>query len=480
MEDLINFQSILVISVLAFITPLIINSIKKIKIPFVVGEIFVGLIVGKSFLNIVHDDIWILFLSNLGLAYLMFLSGLEIDFSQFKSKEKDNKILKKLLVCVFMLIISLFISFLISYYLVKLDIIKNIYFSTFLLTATAPGLLVPLLRERNLLDSDYGQTLLIFSLMCEFVCLICITILSSMTYSGLSYKNFLFTILILLSFFIYLFIRKLLKKVPFNIENFKGLHLEVRAAFALIIILVSVSHALGAEIVIGSFLAGVIFSLISGYNREDLKEKLDIIGYGFLIPIFFIQSGANLNIKSIFTNIKMLVLIPVLLLAFYIVKLIASLILSKLFGFNKALSAGFILSSQLSLMIVGCQIAYNLKIINDSSYSLFIVATIISCFIFPIMFDKFFKYNGIVIKKSSALNKICIREKVLTNSNLFDKPLKEVKFPPSCIIFMILRGPEEIIPTGKTILKKGDILLLAGVKPHENEMIDLVTKSVDI
>lgn len=477
MENSINFNSILIISILAFITPLIINSINKINIPFVVGEIFVGLIVGKSFLNVVHNDIWIIFLSNLGLAYLMFLSGLEIDFGQFKSEEKDNNTVKQIIICFFMLIISLTISYFISFYLVRLGIIKNIYFCTFLLTATAPGLLVPLLKERNLLNSDFGQTLLIFSLLCEFVCLICITILSSSIFSGLSYKNFLFILLIIVSFLIYLFTKKVLKRHPLNLKNFKDLHLEVRAAFALIFILASFSHALGVEIVIGSFLAGIIFSMISGNNREYLKDKLDVIGYGLLIPIFFIEVGINLNIRSIFSDLKMLAMIPVLLFSFYSVKFIASTLLSWLFGFNKALSASFILSSQLSLMIVGSQIAYNLKLLSDSSYSLFIVTTIISCFLFPIIFDKIFNYIGIKVKKSSALDKICLREKVLMNSNLFDKPLKDIKFPSSCRILMIIRKSEEILPSGETLLKKGDILLLAGVKSSEDEMINLVVNN---
>jgi trk system potassium uptake protein len=67
----------------------------------------------------------------------MFLSGLEIDFSQFSSK-KDNKTVKQLVICIFMFIISLVISYFLSIFLVKLNIITNVYFSTFMLTATAP------------------------------------------------------------------------------------------------------------------------------------------------------------------------------------------------------------------------------------------------------------------------------------------------------------------------------------------------------
>ncbi|MBA5850390.1 cation:proton antiporter [Clostridium sp. cel8] len=474
MEEAINFQSILIISLLAFVTPLIINFIKRVNIPFVVGEIFVGIIVGKTFLNVVHEDIWILFLSNLGLAYLMFLSGLEIDFSQFSSK-KDNKTVKQLVICIFMFIISLVISYFLSIFLVKLNIITNIYFSTFMLTATAPGLLLPVLKERNLLNSDYGQTLLIFSLICEFLCLISITILSTFVDSGLSYKNFLFTILLLVAFLIYMFIKRALPRLPLMAENFSGLHIEVRAAFALIIILVSVSQALDTEIVMGSFLAGVIFSLISVHNREYLKEKLDIIGYGFLTPIFFIDLGVNLNLKPIFNDLKTLAMIPVLLIVLYIVKFVSSLLLYKLFGCNKTISAGFILSSQLSLMIVASNIAYELDVLSDATYSLFIITTIISCFIFPLLFDKILKIDETIVNKSSGIDKICIHESILSNPDLFNKSIKDIEFPPNCRIFLVVRDSKEIIPDGNTVLKESDILVLGGIKSNQRDMIALIT-----
>lgn len=477
MENTINFQSILIISVLAFFTPIAINSIRKVKIPFVVGEILVGLIFGKSFLNLIHSDIWIIFLSNLGVAYLMFLSGLEIDFNQFKRKkgQKNNKTLQNLLLCMIMLLISFGVSFLISIVFVQIGLIDNVLFSAFLLTATGPGIVVPFLKQRNLIDTEFGQLLLIFTLICEFVCLISITVLSSILETGLSYRSFFFLLVIIASFFLYRILKRYTKKLHFVIENYKSMHIEVRAAFALIIILVTISHSVGAEIVMGSFLAGIIFSKISGYGRENLKEKMDIIGYGFLIPIFFIHLGADMDLKSMFENTKLLILIPLILLAFYIVKLFASLPLFRIYGSNKTISAGVVLSSQLSIMIVGIQIAHNLKLVNESVYTLFIVATIISCFIFPMIFDGIFRFEGLEKTKSSSLNKVCIRESSLTNETLFGKQLKDVAFPKSCRIVMIIRDEKEVLPNGETALQQGDVLLLAGVKEKEDQMMDLIT-----
>ena len=480
MPETINYQSILIISVLAFITPMAINAVKKVKIPYVVGEILVGLIVGKSFLNVVHDDSWVIFLSDMGLAYLMYLSGFEIDFSQFKSKENKKKNIRVVLTCFVMFLAALFISYIISNFLFRFGLIKNMLFFTFLLPATAPGLLVPLLKEKNLSDTDFGQTLLIFSLMCEFLCLIAITLVSSSMDEGISYKSFLFIVVIAASVLLYLIARRVLSKHIFLAENFRGLHMEVRASFAVILILVAISQAVGAEIVFGSFIAGVIFSIISGRGRDDLKDKVDIIGYGFLVPIFFIEVGINVDIKELFTNPRMLLLIPLILMIFFVVKLIPSMLLSSAYGAKKAFSSSFLLSAQLSLMIVGLQIAMTLNVISGATYSLFVFTTIISCLLFPLLFDKTFIDEGLVRKKRSSVDRICIRETVLTNKYAFGKPLKELKFPTSCRVFMIMRDGEEILPTGETILQKGDILLLAGIKTNEENMLRLMTKDESI
>lgn len=474
--ETISYKSLLIISLLAFATPILLSSFKKVKIPSVVGEIFVGLIVGKSFLNLIEPDIWIVFLSSLGLAYLMFLSGLEIDVDELFARDAKGSI--RFYKGAFMFLLSLLICFIMAITLNYLGVINNILFFTILFASSAPGLLVPLLKERDLLSTDFGQLLLVYSLIAEFVCLISITIISSTVIGGFSYKNFLFIIVLLASIVLYFLSKGFIKVFDLNAVKFKNLHIEVRAAFALILVLSALSHAVKSEIVLGSFLAGLIFSLVFRRAKEDLKYKLDIIGYGFLIPIFFIQVGVNLDIKSIYENPKALMLIPILLIIFYISKFPASLLLWKTFGFNKTLSSSFVLSSQLSLMIVGSQIGYNLHIMDTSTYSVFIITTIISCLLFPILFDKTFHSEGIIKKNTSSLNKVCIRETVVNNETLYNKTLKEIKFPEGCRIVLLVRNNKEIIPTGNTTLEPGDILLLAGVKEFESEMLRLVNKSI--
>lgn len=479
MPESINYQSILIISVLAFATPMLISSIKRVRIPFVVGEILIGLIVGKSFLNIVPDDSWVLFLSDLGLAYLMYLSGFEIDFSQFKSPGGGKKNAKCFALCAGMFLISLLISYGIAVLLYRMGLIGNVLFFTFLLPATAPGLLVPLLKERDLSETDFGQTLLIFSLICEFLCLIAITLISSGLSEGLSYRSFLFIVVIAASVLLYWIAKRVRNRYLLSEESFSGLHMEVRASFAVILILVAISQAVGAEIAFGSFIAGVMFSLVSGRMREDLKNKIDIIGYGFLVPIFFIEIGVHIDIRNMFKTPALLFMIPVLLIVFFVIKLIPSLLLSPAYGLRRAVSSSFLLSAQLSLMIVGLQIAESLDVISEATYSLFLFATLISCLLFPLFFDRIFTDEGLARRRKPAADRICIRETVLSNGNLIGKPLREVNFPSHCRIFMVVRGEEELLPNGDTVLQKGDILLMAGMKTAENEMMNLVGEEED-
>ncbi len=112
---------------------------------------------------------------------------------------------------------------------------------TFLFSAAAPGFLVPFLKQKGILKTEFGQILLIFSLIGEFVSLIAMTIISSKLTYGLSYKSFLFLIVIIVSFFIYIVLSRLQGKYDFATLATNNTHLEVRAAFALILTLVTIS-----------------------------------------------------------------------------------------------------------------------------------------------------------------------------------------------------------------------------------------------
>lgn len=499
MENNINFESLLILSLSAFITPIIMSRFKSFKLPAVVGEILVGIIIGKSFLGLVNIDSSAMLLSSLGLAFLMFLSGLEIDTdgllskintdsesftaAEQSAKRKIRGIVglklpgSKLSLAIIIYSASVLISFIFSLFMYKFNIISSMPFYTVIFTSTAPGLLVPFLKERELIDTEYGQTILVYSLTAEIIVLLTVTILCSYLGTGLSYKNFLFIVVFAVSFLFYLLAKYLIRSFDFKDVSFKKLHIEVRAAFALILVLVFISNMVKSEIVLGSFLAGIIFSLVSKREKEDLIYKFDIIGYGFLIPIFFIQVGVNLNLKTVFADYRALIALPIFIVVLFLIKMLAGVILTCYFGWKKSLSFSIITASQLSLLIVGAQIALNSKVISSSEYSVLILTAVISCIIMPYIFDKIFDYSHVVHKRRSALDRIGIRETVITNQSILNKPLKDIELPYGSRVFLIIRGEEEILPDGNTIIKEGDRVIIAGTLEYNKQVVDMLHES---
>ncbi|MEG1001850.1 MAG: cation:proton antiporter [Clostridium sp.] len=476
MEEILNYDSLLILAVVAFFTPFLVAKLKKIKVPYQVGEIFIGIILGKSFFNVIKPDVWILFLSNLGLAYLMFLSGLEINFEDLKLTEGESFFNSKVFSSIKVFIFSLILSNVLAFTLLKMaGLDKGSLFFALLFTSAAPGLIVPMLKSKRILSSDFGQTLLIFSLIAEFVCLIGITFIASVSTYGLSLKSFTFLITFLAAIVIYLICKAVFKTKDLSMLAFKNLHISVRGAFVLVLVLVAIAQKTGSEIILGSFLAGIIFSLLVGKAKEEISHQLDVIGYGFLIPIFFIMVGVNIDLRSILENPSAILKIPLFLLVFFLVKFIPCLLFKNRYGVKNSIAASMILTAQLSLTIVGAQMAVNLGYITEADYSAFIVTTVISCIVFPILFEKFFVEDETTVETVKEEEKIIIREFVLSSEWYIGKSLKDWKLPNGCRVFSIVRDGTEIMPTADTLLKDGDLIIVAGVRHAVDDTLNMLT-----
>lgn len=470
MEGQISYSSLLVISVTAFITPFLVSKLKRVKIPYQVGEIIIGVIVGKTFLNLINIDTTVIFLSNLGLSYLMFLSGLEVNLSDFNTKQNDKSFITTPLK---MAVTALIVSFLLCISALKLiGITKGSLLFTLIFVASAPGLVLPVLKGKNMLKSPFGKFILSFSIICEFLSLIGITIIFAISENGFSFKSFEFLLIFLCAGLLYLLGYMFTKRHDILAPSYKNIHLIVRAAFALILMLVAIAQKLNTEIVLGSFLAGMIFSVLIGKAREEVSHQLDVIGYGFLIPIFFIMVGAKIDLKIILTDPSIILKVLVINLIFFAVKLVPSIFLVNKFSKKEIFGAAIILSPQLSLLIVAAQMALDSKYINVSDYSAFIITTIVSCIIFPLLFDKLVPAYD---KETSKDSEMVVREVVFTNEELVDKPLCNCSFPASCRIFSVIRNEKEFLPNANTRLQNGDIIVLVGERDEVYKTINKLT-----
>ncbi|MCM3667489.1 monovalent cation:proton antiporter family protein [Mesobacillus maritimus] len=394
MEQHASVTSLLVVIIIAFLTPILLHRFKLNYIPVVVAEIVMGLFIGKSGLDIVHEDMWLETLSTLGFLFLMFLSGLEIDFSAFKIKKPKGKKQAKesaepnAFIISTVIFIGIFVASLaLSYLFVLTGFIDNVFLMTLIISTISLGVVVPTLKEAHLMKTNIGQIILLVAVIADLVTMILLAVFVSI-YDTEGGNTWLLLLLFLAGVILY-FVGNRFKSRKFVSALSTGTtQIGTRAVFTLLIVLVAISETVGAENILGAFLAGVLVSLLS--PDQELIHKLDSFGYGFLIPIFFVMIGVDLDIWSLLSDPKLLLLIPLLLIALLISKLLPVYVLGKWYDKKTVVASGFLLTSTLSLVIAAATIGERMEVITSEMSGTLILVAVISCVLAPIVFKKLF------------------------------------------------------------------------------------------
>src|SRR5690625_808467 len=366
--------SLMIVTGVAFFIPILLQRFKLKAIPIVVAEIIAGIIIGKSGLDLVDvDNAWLALLSSLGLIFLMFLSGLEIDFDSFKVKKdrvaRNAKQTNPFLISTIVFGLMLLLSYGLSMLLVAFGMIDDAFFMTIILSTISLGIVISVLKERKVINTELGQTVLLIVVISDFVTMILFAYY-------LAYKNgdttIVWWILLLLGLviFLYYFLDYYRKKSNFDLLDAlkRGTALiRTRGVFALILLFVALSETMGVENILGAFLAGVVVSLLS--PDRNFVHQLDSFGYGFLIPIFFVMVGVEFDFASLLSNPSILALIPIILILIFLTRSIPSLLLKKWFSWRDTIGSGIILTSTLSLAIVAATVSLQMEIITEGMSS---------------------------------------------------------------------------------------------------------------
>ena len=401
MEHGLSVTSLLIVILVAFLTPIILHKFKLNIIPVVVAEILMGLIIGKSGFNLVETDMWLETLSSLGFIFLMFLSGLEIDFKAFSGSNKRGKLPNgKLEPNTFVVAMIIFagvfiVSLVLSYLFVVAGFVSNAFLMTLIISTISLGVVVPTLKEAHLMKTAIGQIILLVAVIADLVTMILLAVFVSLQEGG--GNTWLLLILFAAGVLIY-FISKQFKNLTFLESMATGtIQIGTRGVFTLIILLVAISETVGAENILGAFLAGVLVSLLS--PNPELIHKLDSFGYGFLIPIFFVMIGVDLDIWTLFGEPRLILLIPLLLIALLISKLIPVYVLKIWYDNKTVVASGVLLTTTLSLVIAAATIGERIGVITKEMGGMFILVAVITSVFTPIVFKKLFPMETQQMKK---------------------------------------------------------------------------------
>ena len=317
----ISFSSILVVTVVALLAPVLVNLAPRLRLPAVALEIVIGVIVGPSGLGWLEVDLPVVVLSLLGLAFLLFLAGLEIDPARLRGR---------IGVISLGFVASLGLAVIVAYALQPFETIRNPPFVAIILASTSLGLVVPVIRDGDESETEFGQTVLAASSLAEFGTILLVSLFFSTSSSGtpgLGSNVFLLVAFSVLVVVIGLGMmeagRSLRVSATLRALEDTSAQLGVRAAVLLLVLFVALASGLGVETILGAFVAGALLRFVDQEEHlihVEFRRKVEAIGYGFLIPVFFVSSGARFNIDALVHSPEHLILIPVFLLSLVVVR----------------------------------------------------------------------------------------------------------------------------------------------------------------
>lgn len=282
-----TYNALFFVTLAAVLGPWVSVRIFKSIIPSVVIEIALGYFIGSHGLHVASDTSSIQFIANFGFSYLMFLSGMELDFElAFTPKGKGTPSWVR---GVLFFGVTLLISFADALGLSLAGFKLNLVMTTLLLSTTSVGLVTPL-KESGWIREDFGQELVLYALIADIATLMVFSGYITMHSTGNAFRLLLIMVLLVFFGFVYRLLHVAKRFAVFRVLQNTSSEVGIRAAFALILAYLASAQTLGTEVIIGAFLAGAIISLLSE-SHSLLTRKLNSIGYGFFVPIFFVHVG---------------------------------------------------------------------------------------------------------------------------------------------------------------------------------------------
>ena len=348
----------------------------RLRMPVIVLELLFGIAIGKSSLNLIPDNPIVDFFSAFGLVYLMFLAGMEMDLDKI-----HWKIMKKVL---FISLMSLAVPF-ISGVALSYWVDTNPFLFGTILSTTSLGLVLPSLKDLNLTKRQ-SQMLLVSVIIVDIVSMFLLAFVLSALQGTLEVR-FIYSLLAIATLFLipwFIKKRKLRRKFTTKLWKKQYFEMEMRVAFAVIFLLGTISLNLGFHSIIGAFIAGLLISEILP-KAVLQEEKLQSFGYSFFIPLFFIFTGAKVNLVPVFSSLNSLVILFAIIIIGIISKALSVTIATRLSGLKmkQSLAFGFFHTARLSLIIAAVDISLELELIDDNMFAIFIILAIISATLAP-------------------------------------------------------------------------------------------------
>lgn len=379
-----SYDFLLFVAIILLSTKIFSLLSQKVNMPQVVGALLVGVLLGPSCLNILHETDFLTKSAEIGVIFLMFLAGLDTDFDDLKATGKSAVIIA--FVGVLIPLGSGFLTYFLFFHGERPDtmIFLESTFVGIVLTATSVSITVETLREMGKLKGKMGTSILGAAIIDDILGIIALTVITSFTVPGVEImvvllKIFLFFVFIAVcGFFVFRLFRKL--EIVYGTKRRVAIYAVV---FCLLLSYISEVY-FGVADITGAYFAGLILCNVTE-TKSYIASKINITSYMFFTPIFF----ASIGIKTVITGMsqELILFTLALLIVAILSKIVGCGLGAKICGFSNmdslAIGVGMISRGEVALIVA--QKGEQAGLISSTLFPAIVLVVIVTTLITPIL-----------------------------------------------------------------------------------------------
>jgi Kef-type K+ transport system membrane component KefB len=377
-----SFDSLLIVVAVAFAAPFLLGLRPSLRLPSVVLEIIAGIIVGPSVLGLAEVDEAIEVIALVGLAFVLFLAGLEIEFDKLRGSVLRLTALGFALSFVIALIVALGLQ--------AAGLVETPLLIAIILCATSLGVLIPVLKDAGEINSTFGQLIIAAASVADFGAIILLSIFFSGE-GGTGSTLLLLGSLFVLAAVVYGATKGAEHSMRIRADLVRlqdtTAQIRVRAAIVLFVGFAAIAEQLGLEVILGTFIAGAVLGLVDRdevMTHPDFRRKLEAMGFGFFIPVFFVTTGVRFDLDALTASAQTLTMVPIFLTALLVVRGLPALIYRRVLDSRRTAVAGLLQATSLPFIVAASTIGVELKLVDAAESAALIGAGLLSVLVFPL------------------------------------------------------------------------------------------------
>jgi Kef-type K+ transport system membrane component KefB len=371
------------VAAVALGAPLALGLFPRLRLPAIVLEIVLGIAIGPQVLGWVSIDTPIQVLSLLGLAFLLLLAGLEVEYDRFRGR--------LLRLAAFAYALSFGLALLIGYALDAEGLVRSPLLVAIVLSATSLGIVIPVLKDADQTGTQFGQLVIAGASIAEIAPIVLLSLFFSEETGSVGVRLVLLGLfgLFVVSVGLAVVGAERSMRISSTLLRLQDTTAEIRirASFLLLAVFVVLAEELGLEAILGAFFAGAIIKLVDrdrAMTHPQFRLKLEAVGYGVFVPFFFVATGVMLDLNALFASGETIARVPIFLGALLVARGLPALVYRPLATSAQTAAAALLQATSLSFLVVAGEIGVQLDLIRPATYAALVAAALLSVVLFPL------------------------------------------------------------------------------------------------